>query len=256
MKIKFDELELTVTQSGTFFELDEYVNFKDFYASAVVTNDDGTTTTYTNVQVVCPHFSGDQYYIGFREIPEEEIVQQTNSTIAKLENVLGIFADWAVGVAYKTGNRLIYNKSLYKVLQDHTSQSDWTPDKTPSLYVKVIGATATDDGEVTVEEYPEWVQPTGATDAYAKGAKVSHNDKHYISAVENNVYEPGVAGWTEVTDNDDSTKTIAEFVQPTGASDAYQTGDKVTFNGSTYESTIDNNVWSPTAYPAGWKLVE
>ena len=57
MKIKFDELELTVTQSGTFFELDEYVNFKDFYASAVVTNDDGTTTTYTNVQVVYTHLS-------------------------------------------------------------------------------------------------------------------------------------------------------------------------------------------------------
>ena len=46
---------------------------------------------------------------------------------------------------------------------------------------------------------------------------------------------------------------IADFVQPTGAHDAYQIGDKVTFNGSTYESLINANVWSPTAYPAGWR---
>lgn len=47
--------------------------------------------------------------------------------------------------------------------------------------------------------------------------------------------------------------TIAAWKQPTGSSDAYKKGDRVTFNGSTYESLIDANVWSPTAYPAGWK---
>ena len=50
--------------------------------------------------------------------------------------------------------------------------------------------------------------------------------------------------------------TVAEWVQPTGAQDAYNTGDRVLFNGSTYESLINANVWSPTAYPAGWQLVE
>jgi len=49
---------------------------------------------------------------------------------------------------------------------------------------------------------------------------------------------------------------IPEWVQPTGAHDAYQTGDMVTFEGSVYRSLIDANVWSPTAYPAGWELVE
>jgi len=48
----------------------------------------------------------------------------------------------------------------------------------------------------------------------------------------------------------------AEFVQPTGAQDAYQTGDRVTYNGQVYESTIDANVWTPTAYPQGWQLIE
>lgn len=48
---------------------------------------------------------------------------------------------------------------------------------------------------------------------------------------------------------------VTDFVQPTGAQDAYKKGDRVRFNGSVYESLIDNNVWSPTAYPAGWKLI-
>lgn len=52
--------------------------------------------------------------------------------------------------------------------------------------------------ETPTEEYPEWVQPTGAHDAYAQGAKVSHNGKKWTSDISANVYEPGVYGWTEV----------------------------------------------------------
>ena len=47
-----------------------------------------------------------------------------------------------------------------------------------------------------------------------------------------------------------------EWVQPTGAHDAYNTGDKVTFNGRHYTSKIDGNTWSPEAYPDGWEAVE
>lgn len=47
-----------------------------------------------------------------------------------------------------------------------------------------------------------------------------------------------------------------EWVQPLGASDAYNTGDIVSYNGVLYESTIDGNVWAPDAYPAGWTQVE
>lgn len=45
-----------------------------------------------------------------------------------------------------------------------------------------------------------------------------------------------------------------EWVQPLGASDAYNTGDIVSYNGVLYESTVDGNVWSPEGYPAGWKI--
>lgn len=101
-----------------------------------------------------------------------------------------LFAPWACPVAYKTGNIRERNGKLYKCLQDHTSQADWTPDAAPSLWVGISDPT---------EEWPEWSQPVGSTDAYAKGAQVSHNGKHWTSDAENNVWEPGVYGWTEVT---------------------------------------------------------
>lgn len=66
----------------------------------------------------------------------------------------------------------------------HTSQADWRSALTPALWVAV-----------SVEEWPEWVQPAGAHDAYAYGAKVTHNNSHWISEIETNVYEPGVYGW-------------------------------------------------------------
>lgn len=99
-----------------------------------------------------------------------------------------LFDVWKSGESLAVGTRRNYNGQLYKVIQAHTTQADWTPDITPELW-KVV-------------------QPEGV---------------------------------------------IADFVQPTGAHDAYMTGEKVNFEGSIYESLIDNNVYSPTAYPQGWK---
>lgn len=98
-----------------------------------------------------------------------------------------LFPAWTIK-EYATGDRVQYQGTLYKCLQSHTAQSDWTPDTAVSLWVRV------DDPAV---EWPEWVQPTGAHDAYAKGAKVSHNGKHWASDIDANVYEPGVYGWIE-----------------------------------------------------------
>lgn len=99
-----------------------------------------------------------------------------------------LFPAWAIGVAYAVGARINYGGLLYKCAQAHTSQADWTPDATPALWVRVD-----DSGE----DWPEWRQPAGAHDAYEKGYKVSHNEKHWISDVDGNVWEPGVYGWTQ-----------------------------------------------------------
>jgi hypothetical protein len=105
-----------------------------------------------------------------------------------------LFPEWATGTAYTGGQRVRYEDKLYKCVQAHTSQDDWTPPSVPALWTEVAKP-----GEI-----PVWKQPTGAHDAYNKGDKV-----HYPTA-----------------------------------------SDPV------YESLIDANVYSPEAYPQGWKLVE
>lgn len=106
-----------------------------------------------------------------------------------------VFPAFEVGRVYKAkdvfsyGVNAVGDPQLYQVLQEHTSAEQWKPDGAPSLY-KAVG--------VTKGGYPEWVQPLGATDAYA-------------------------------------------------------TGDIVSYDGKLYRSTIDGNVWNPTAYPAGWE---
>lgn len=104
------------------------------------------------------------------------------------ENMI-LFDPWvAEGKGYKKNDRVRHNDQLWRCLTDHTSQSSWEPGKAPSLWV------LTDD---PAEEWPEWRQPQGAHDAYAMGAKVSHNGKHWVSNTDNNVWEPGVSGWDE-----------------------------------------------------------
>lgn len=95
-----------------------------------------------------------------------------------------------------------------------------------------------------------WKAPTGAHDAYRQCATVTHNGKLWESLTPANVWEPGVSGWRERTPEGAGS---AEWVQPTGAHDAYKKGDRVRFEGKNYESLMDGNVWSPAAYPAGWK---
>ena len=112
--------------------------------------------------------------------------------------VASVYPAWEAGRVYETGDLLQYgvnsvgDPQLYKVVQAHTSQEDWTPDATPALY----DAFGLDDSG-----YPLWAQPSGAHDAY-------------------------------------------------------NTGDIVDYNGTLYRSLIDGNTWSPEAYPQGWQVVE
>lgn len=117
------------------------------------------------------------------------LIEQLAITLDDATALTGIelFPTWGL-ISYSIGDRVQYNGTLYKCIQAHTAQSDWTPDATPALWVVV-----------TVEEWPEWVQPTGAHDAYAKGSKVTHNGEKWISSYDANVWEPGVYGWEEQT---------------------------------------------------------
>ena len=102
---------------------------------------------------------------------------------------MAMYDEWSAdSVAYTLNDIRQYNGLLYRCVQAHTSQATWTPEDAPSLWTRIADPA---------QEWPEWIQPTGAHNAYAQGAKVSHAGKHWVSNVANNVWEPGVYGWTE-----------------------------------------------------------
>ena len=101
-------------------------------------------------------------------------------------DAMAIYPAWEADTAYAIGQRVRYGDKLYKCVQAHASQGDWMPSATPALWVRV-----------SIEEWPEWVQPTGAHDAYAKGDKVTYKGKRYMSLIDGNVHSPDAypAGW-------------------------------------------------------------
>lgn len=119
-----------------------------------------------------------------------DTAKMSDEQVGKLTALFDVFDP--DGHAYAVGDVAAFDGVLYRVVQAHKSQADWTPDKTPALWTPVLET---------------------------KGAAPD------------------------------------PFVQPTGAADAYSVGDRVTFEGAVWESVIDANVWSPSAYPAGWKAV-
>ena len=148
------------------------------------------------------------------------------------------------GVAYTTNARIQYNGVLYKVLQNHTSQPDWSPAVAPSLFAKVLQDEVS--GKVL-----DWVQPD-STNGYSLGAVVKHNDKYWKSLVNDNVWEPGATGvsqWKQCDINGED--IVAEWTAGT----TYQTGDVVMYNGSQYKCVLDNCVWSPNDLPSAWELI-
>ena len=117
-----------------------------------------------------------------------ELILKASISLTDEDALEGIelFPLWQTDTSYTVGDRIRYEDILYKCVQSHTSQSDWTPNLTPALWTVV-----------SIDEFPEWKQPTGAQDAYNKGDKVSHNGKHWISDVDANVWEPPTL-WSEI----------------------------------------------------------
>ena len=101
-----------------------------------------------------------------------------------------LYPQWSGnGINYKVNDRIRYEGVLYKVLLAHTSQEGWTPDISPSLFAKVL---IPDENTI-----PEWEQPD-STNAYQIGDKVTHNGKTWENTIANNVWEPGIYGWSEI----------------------------------------------------------
>ena len=130
----------------------------------------------------------------------EEFAEYTDPTEALIDEIVAkvgddaavnLFDAWVTDHPYKLNDRVSYGGTTYRCIQSHTSQSDWTPDVVPALWTRIKANPDPSEPE-------EWVQPTGAQDAYAKGDRVKHNGKVWVSDVDANVWEPSVYGWSEV----------------------------------------------------------
>lgn len=120
---------------------------------------------------------------------EALVALRTNATDEQALKAPAIYPRWKEEVSYTTGERVLYEGVLYKVLQDHTSQAGWAPTDAPSLFAKVL---IPDDDVI-----PEWEQPD-STNAYMTGDKVRYEGVVYISIVDNNVWKPTEYGWEVV----------------------------------------------------------
>ena len=194
--------------------------------------------------------------VGINSVAEAtELRQELNEIVSSMTDEEAVerailFSNWVSGKAYSVGERVRYGGRIFKVLQAHTSQEDWTPSRAPSLFAEVL---TSEDGEPL-----EWQQPS-STNPYLTGDKVIYEGNIYQSLIDNNVWSPAEypQGWELISseNSDENEEIIQDWVQP-DASNPYHIGDRVKFNGNIYESTIDNNVWSPETYPAGWTLIE
>lgn len=125
------------------------------------------------------------------EVTDMLIRQQINTLTVDDNTALRMvefYPEWTTDTDYATGFKVQYGGKLYKCLTAHASQADWTPDAAPSLWAKVL----IPDPDVI----PEWEQPD-STNPYMTGDKVTHNSKTWVSDIDNNVWTPGVYGWTE-----------------------------------------------------------
>lgn len=119
------------------------------------------------------------------------VTLRDEATDAMALKVPVLYPEWREGVEYKAGKRVLRNDVLYTVLIDHTSQADWTPENSYSLFAKVLIPDA--------DIIPTWQQPE-STNPYMKGDKVTHNSKTWVSDYDYNSWEPGVYGWSEVNE--------------------------------------------------------
>lgn len=170
------------------------------------------------------------------------------------------YTDVPIGTPYKYGDQ------VYKLWQAHdaTNQPDWTPDKAVSLWDICHTTDPT--------KAKPYVAPQGTRGMYQIDDVCTEGGKLYRSTMENNVWEPSAypQGWKTIDISggvisqpeepeepapEPEEPKYPDFIQPTGAHDAYHIGDRVIYNGKLYECILDGNAYSPDDYPQGWKEI-
>ena len=162
----------------------------------------------------------------------------------ELAALANVYPAWQADESVTVDDLRSFDGMLWKVVQGHATQSDWTPTVARSLWTR----TAPPD------VIPEWVQPLGAHDAYPIGYKVTHNGELYESLHPANVWIPGTDSSLWQIIQDVSSETIPEWTPWDGHNEnLYQIGDEVMYNGQHWIATVGDNHWQPGVF--GWELV-
>lgn len=119
-----------------------------------------------------------------------QYAEEWEEAVAEEKTVIENLAEWEfhLGEWVNADDTVVKDGIRYTVLQGHYLQADWVPGEVPALYRREA-----DPGD----EWPEFVQPTGAHDAYKKGDKVTFEGQHYVSLIDANVWSPAAypQGW-------------------------------------------------------------
>lgn len=113
------------------------------------------------------------------ELVKDKLLPNLSDEVAYTIRML--YPEFEIGIVYKVGERIMYEGKFYKVILEHTSQADWTPDVAVSLFAEISDPSI---------EYPDFIQPTSTETAYMKDDKITFNGTKYISLVDYNVYSP------------------------------------------------------------------
>lgn len=121
-------------------------------------------------------------------------------------------------------------------------------------YIEKAALSLSDEDALeAIDLFPNWKSDT----TYVKDDKVKFEGILYKCLQAHN----SIASWTPTSSPSLWTKVlipdpnvIPEWEQP-DSTNPYMIGDMVMFEGQVYESVINNNIWSPSAYPAGWQLI-
>ena len=178
---------------------------------------------------------------GDKNFIESELTSYYNSRTKQAIRKITNAPDWSIGVYLSRGSQVVYQYVIYNVIQSHTTQGDWTPDISTSLFRRAPVV-------ISGENYPRWSQPIDAEDAYVQGEKVTHNGEDWQSDINANVWEPGVSQWTNL--NVVVPPGYPAWAPWPGSGPTYQVGERVTHNGFNWEATVGNNVWEPGVF--GW----
>lgn len=118
------------------------------------------------------------------------------------ENILNQYKPYQIGKNYEENEKFTYKDKVYEVIQAHTSQTTWLPEATPALYKEYLNVEIQNKDGSKTEVVKEFIQPTGAHDAYNKGDKVLFKGKIYKSKIDANTFSPEqfADGWEEVTE--------------------------------------------------------